>query len=173
MADFGSIILRKVLNPLDRIVRQSERRANAPGFRRFLGIANNSSPEIVAEARFTVLRFGTEARKFYRSQLVKDIDVTTRERTGKLKNSPNVVKRTRGLGIVLTYDFPATRVQWRSRSGRAGSGQYAFIVNAPNGGNRKFIQHAVGVTQGNLNTLLTRSKAIAAARFRSGGTDSA
>ena len=103
-------------------------------------------PNIAALFNRIKTRYAAEVRKFYRRQLIRDIDVVTTRRTGRLRR---VRTRTykREATITITADFPQTQY---------GGGQYAFVVSA----RRKFISHAKGVTNARAPAMLARAVAI-------------
>lgn len=95
--------------------------------------------------RQILLKFGTEARVFYRKRLVSNIDKVTVRRTGRLRKV-RVRKRSRSSYVHLIEDFPETSFP---------GGQYAYVVNA----RRKFISNARGATNAEQDKFLARAVA--------------
>ena len=157
MTQSVAVGIGRVIDLLNRAVLQGTARARRRGYGR-LRFNQRNQGALARSIRRVMVLAGTEARKFYKRQLIRDIDVTTKRRTGRLRR-PRVRKSTRGDTIKLVEDFPHT---FKSNLG----GQYAYVVDAPRGGNRKFIRHAKGVTNANLRQIFAR----AFARQRKGHT---
>lgn len=147
------------------LARSGQHRADAarrvqrfyPGARgrgALLGFQQALNRAAVRRLRKAVQLFGTDARKFYKARLQKEIDLTTQKRSGKLRSGVSVRKRTRGRVVTLVENFPKTAFRHRNDSG-----QYAYIVSAPGGGNRGFVRVARALTNRRFDKFLARARA--------------
>ena len=119
-----------------------------------LSVRRTFSAAAARRLRKAIQLFGTDARRYYKARLIKEIDLTTQRRSGKLRGGVRVKKRTRGRVVELREDFPKTAFQYGNERG-----QYAYIVSSPGGANRGFIRVARAMTNRKFDKFLARARA--------------